>query len=124
MIHKNCKPDPVILPFMSTDFETLQRKALFIKNFYIQKQREKGRDIWTASDYMAGFVSDIGELSELVSAKKGIRTIEDVDQKLEHELNDCLYSIIVLADEFNIDLASTFSKNMDSLAERIETKGR
>lgn len=109
---------------MNTDFETLQKKALYIKNFYIQKQKEKGKEIWTASDYMAGFVSDIGELSELVSAKKGMRTVDDVDQKLEHELNDCLYSIIVLADEFNIDLASTFSKNMDTLAERIEESGR
>ncbi len=104
---------------MSTDFETLQKKALFIKNLYIQKQKEKDKATWTASDYMAGFVTDIGELSELVSAKKGIRMVEDLDQKLEHELNDCLYSIIVLADEFNIDLASTFGKNMDSLAERI-----
>lgn len=108
---------------MNIDFETLQKKALFIKNFYIQKQKEKGKEVWTASDYMAGFVSDIGELSELVSAKKGMRAIDNVDQKLEHELNDCLYSIIVLADEFDVDLASTFSKNMDLLAERIEKKG-
>jgi len=109
---------------MNTDFKALQKKALFIKNFYIQKQKEKGIDAWTASDYMAGFVSDIGELSELVSAKKGVRTVEDVDQKLEHELNDCQYSVIILADEFNIDLASSFDKNMDILAKRIENKER
>lgn len=109
---------------MSTEFETLQEKALFIKNFYIQRQKEKGKEIWTASDYMAGFVSDIGELSELVAAKKGIRSVENVDQKLEHELSDCLYSIIILADELNVDLASTFVKNMDSLAERIKNKGQ
>lgn len=114
----------VILLSMSTDFETLQKKALFIKNLYNQKHKEKGKEAWTASDYMAGFVTDIGELSELVAAKKGVRTVENVDQKLEHELNDCLYSLIVLADECNIDLASTFSKNMDALAERIESKGQ
>lgn len=109
---------------MSTDFESLQKKALFIKNLYIQKQKEKGKEVWTASDYMAGFVTDIGELSELVLAKKGVRTIEDIDRKLEHELNDCLYSVIILADEFNVDLASTFGNNMDSLAERINKKSR
>lgn len=109
---------------MATDFETLQQKALFIKNFYKQKQLSKGKPAWTASDYMAGFVSDIGELSEFVAAKKGIRTIEDVEEKLEHELCDCLYSVMVLADEFNIDLSAAFGKNMDKLAERIEKTGR
>jgi len=109
---------------MNADFEVLRQKALFIKNFYKEKQKLKGKNVWTADDYMLGFVTDIGELSELVAAKKGTRTIDDVDDKLEHELCDCLYSIIALADEFDIDLAVTFGRNMDSLAERIKVKGR
>lgn len=109
---------------MNTDFEALRQKALFIKNFYKEKQKLKGKNAWTADDYMLGFVTDIGELSELIAVKKGTRTIDDVDDKLEHELCDCLYSIIALADEFNIDLAAAFGKNMDSLAERIRVKGR
>jgi NTP pyrophosphatase (non-canonical NTP hydrolase) len=107
-----------------SDFKLLQDKALYIKNFYNEKQKAKGAPLWTASDYMAGFVADMGELSELVMAKKGLRVVEDVDEKLTHELSDCLYSIFVIADELNVDIESTFSKNMDMLAERIEKKGR
>jgi NTP pyrophosphatase (non-canonical NTP hydrolase) len=106
-----------------TNFAALQEKALFIKNYYKQLQLDKGLEPWTPSDYMAGFVTDIGELSEYVAGKKGIRKVDDVDQKLEHELCDCLYSVIVLAEEFGIDLSEAFGRNMDELAERIKRNG-
>jgi NTP pyrophosphatase (non-canonical NTP hydrolase) len=109
---------------MSADIDVLRKKALYIKQFYIQKQQEKGRELWTASDYMAGFVADVGELSELIMAKKGIRNVDDVDKKLAHELSDCLYSIFIIADELNIDLADNFVKDMNALAKRIEEKGK
>lgn len=107
-----------------SDFEQLQDKALFVKNYYKEKQKAKGMTAWTTSDYMAGFVADVGELSELIMAKKGIRNIENVDEKIEHELCDCLYSIFNLADELDIDLKTVFGKNMDALTKRIEEKGR
>jgi len=108
----------------NSDFKQLQAKALFIKKKYGQKQDAKGLPAWTASDYMAGFVADVGELSEFIMAKKGIRSIENVDEKIEHELCDCLYSVFSIADELDVDLQTAFDKNMALLAERIEQKGR
>lgn len=55
-------------------------------------------------------------------AKGGLRGMDDVDAKLAHELSDCLWSVLVLADKFNINLAEEFQKTMDSLVKRIESE--
>ena len=68
---------------------------------------------------MAGLVGDVGDLSKIIMAKEGLRDMENVDTKLAHELSDCLWSVLVLADKYKIDLASEFMKNMDALEERI-----
>ena len=55
-------------------------------------------------------------------SKNGFRESEDTKAKISHEISDCLWSIIVLAKELDIDLEETFNKNMDILAKRIEDK--
>ena len=45
--------------------------------------------------------------------------MDDVDAKLTHELADCLWSVLVLADKYKIDLASEFMSTMDDLEKRI-----
>lgn len=69
---------------------------------------------------MAGFVGDVGDLSKLIMAKSGLREINNVDQKLAHELADCLWSVLVLASKYEIDLAYHFFKTMDELEARID----
>lgn len=56
---------------------------------------------------------------KIIMAKEGVRDIENVDEKLEHELADCLYSIFVLASNYNIDLEKSFLKTMNELKIRI-----
>jgi len=68
---------------------------------------------------MEGFVGDIGDLMKIVMAKEGIRSMEDVDQKLAHELSDCLWCILVLAARYGIDLEGEFAKTMDDLDSRL-----
>ncbi len=68
---------------------------------------------------MAGFVDDVGDLSKIIMAKHGLRDMEDVDEKLAHELSDCLWSILVLASKYSIDLPNEFMKTMDLLDKRI-----
>ena len=46
----------------------------------------------------------------------------NIDEKLAHELADCLWSVCVLADRFGIDLAAEFSKTMDGLSRRIDAQ--
>jgi NTP pyrophosphatase (non-canonical NTP hydrolase) len=100
----------------------LSQRALVIKNRYDTINREAGRDTWDASAYMAGFVADVGELSELIMAKRGLRHIDDVDQKLAHELSDCLYSVFVITNQLDIDLETAFMRTMDELDARLADK--
>jgi hypothetical protein len=39
-------------------------------------------------------VGDVGDLMKLVMAKEGAREIQDVDEKLQHELAACLWSVL------------------------------
>jgi len=106
---------------MDQDFKTLAAKALSVRDHYDELQQRDGKPRWNVSDRMAGFVGDVGDLSKLVMMKQGKRrAVEDLDIALRHEITDCLWSIIVLADELGMDLEAEFSRTMDELHERIE----
>lgn len=106
---------------MSQDFSTLVTKAIRVRDHYNELQEKDGQRRWTASDRMSGFVGDVGALSKLIMAKQGLRRgSENLDAELAHEVADCLWSIIVIANELGIDLEAAFNKTMDELHERIE----
>jgi NTP pyrophosphatase (non-canonical NTP hydrolase) len=44
-----------------------------------------------------------------------IRRIPDADQKLAHELADCLWSVPVLSELSSVDLERAFLQTMDEL---------
>jgi NTP pyrophosphatase (non-canonical NTP hydrolase) len=79
---------------------------------------------WGVSERTQGFVADAGELMKLVMTKGGLLKIDDVDAKLAHELSDCLWSVLVIAEELGIDIEKEFSKNMDELEIKIADKTR
>lgn len=85
------------------------------------EEKKYGRS-WTPEQLAQGFVGDIGDLLKLVLAKSGVRDIEQVDEKLAHELADCLWSIIILAKEYNVNLEDAFAKTMDLLEAKIRAK--
>jgi NTP pyrophosphatase (non-canonical NTP hydrolase) len=64
---------------------------------------------------MQGFVVDVGDLMRLVMAKSGIRHTDEVDAKLAHELADCLWSVLVLAKLYDIDLEKAFLTTLEEL---------
>lgn len=101
-------------------YEDLLRRAVEIRDKYDQLNLKKRGIQWNEQQLMAGFVGDVGDLSKIIMAKHGLRAMDDVDQKLAHELSDCLWSILVLASKYKIDLAGEFIKTMDQLDERIE----
>ncbi len=104
------------------EFKEIIQKALEIRKKYSAlEMKEKGK-AWTNSQLMEGFVVDVGELMEIVMAKEGARDLENADERLAHELSDCLWSVIVLADKYGVDLEQSFTKTMDGLERRIETE--
>ncbi len=97
----------------------LQARAQAIRKKYDEVNTRDGHQKWDGVDYAAGFVGDAGDLVKLVMAKSGKRRGDDVDAKLQHELGDCLWSLLVIANHYDIDLEKAFYTTMDELDERL-----
>lgn len=98
------------------ELSQLSARAMQIRQcFAAYEQRRTGRT-WTREEIMQGFVVDVGDLMKLVMAKAGARRVEgDVDAQLAHELSDCLWSVLVLAKLYDLDLEKEFLKTMNEL---------
>lgn len=104
------------------DLKDLQKRAVEIRDKYDKLNQQQRGVTWNEQQLMAGFVGDVGDLSKIIMAKHGLRAMENVDKKLAHELSDCLWSVLVLASKYGIDLASEFQKTMTELDERIDSE--
>jgi len=104
------------------EFNTLIERALEIRQQYAGLEQQTYGRSWTDEELALGFVGDVGDLVKLVMAESGVRYIPDARQKLAHELADCLWSIIVLADAFDVDLERAFVETMDDLERHIAAK--
>lgn len=97
------------------DFSLMTQRALAVRAAYEEYEtRSYGRP-WTLEELTLGLVGDVGDLAKLIQAHEGVRTIDDARAALEHELADVLWSVVVIADRCNIDLALAFSEAMDGL---------
>lgn len=77
----------------------------------------------TSEDIAEGFAGDVNNLVKLVMAEHGKGTIANSKEKLESQLAHCLWSVIVLARMYNVDLEQSFMKAMDRLeAHLLETQ--
>ena len=103
-------------------YEDLLTRAIEIRDKYDQLNMTKRNVQWNEQQLMAGFVGDVGDLSKIIMAKHGLREMDNVDEKLAHELSDCLWSVLVLASRYKIDLETEFMKTMDDLDEKIAQK--
>lgn len=97
----------------------LQKRAFEIRNKYNELNKKDGHSSWQIKDYAMGFVGDVGDLQKIVMAKENMRRMSDVDDKLSHELADCLWSLLVIAEHYKIDLEADFLRTMDDLELRI-----
>ncbi|MFE7038981.1 MazG nucleotide pyrophosphohydrolase domain-containing protein [Streptomyces atratus] len=104
------------------DLDELKRQAIRIHDRYDElNRRERGR-VWTRSEFMLGFVGDVGDLAKLVMAEDGARENLGGRAALEHELADCLWSVLILAHRYNVDLERVFHRTMAELDERISAR--
>lgn len=106
------------------DIKKIISKAKLIRKKYSELENKKYNRSWNNVEIMQGFVGDMGDLSKLIMAKEGVRKINNVDKKLEHELAYCLFSIIILADAYNINIEKAFSKTMNDLEKKIKIESK
>ena len=103
-------------------FSDLEETALQLNDLYEQLETKKYERIWTTEELALGFVGDVGDLAKLIQAHAGVRNIDDCQAKLGHELSDCLWSIIVLANKCGIDLEAEFVRNTREIAEYVSSE--
>ena len=104
------------------EIEKYQEEAERIRNLYgILENKNYGRS-WSNEEIFIGLTSDIGDLSRLILAKEGMMTIENVEMKLGHEISDCMWALLILAKNYNIDLEKAFFENMRGLEDRISSE--
>lgn len=101
------------------DLADLSARASVVRERYAALETRLHGRPWTREQLMAGFVVDVGDLMKLVMAKAGARRVDGVDAKLEHELADCLWSVLVLAKAYDVDLERAFLRTMADLEAKI-----
>ena len=94
-------------------------RAMQMHRNFAQAAESKNMRAWSREEVMQGFVGDVGDLMKLVMAKNGVRHADDVDDKLAHELSDCLWSVLVLAKLYNVDLEKEFFATMNGIEAKL-----
>jgi NTP pyrophosphatase (non-canonical NTP hydrolase) len=105
------------------EYQDLLQRAVEIRRQYNNLSQARHGRAWTSEEIALGFVGDVGDLMKLVIAASGVRDIPDARRKLEHELADCLWSVLVLADAYGVDLERAFLQTMDELEQHIARAG-
>lgn len=102
------------------DLEALQADAMRVHDRYDELNRLERNRTWTREEFVLGFMGDVGDLAKLVLAAEGARgDVPGGREALGHELADCLWSVLVLAKLYDVDLAAEFSRLTAELDERI-----
>lgn len=97
------------------DFDQMQERARAVRTRYAEVEAATYGRSWTTEEVMLGFLGDVGDLAKLVQGKAGVRPRPDLDEALAHELADCLWSVLTLADAYGVDLEGSFTATMDEL---------
>jgi NTP pyrophosphatase (non-canonical NTP hydrolase) len=105
------------------EFHQMQARARAVRAQYAELETSRYGRCWTHEEVMLGFLGDVGDLAKLVQGKAGVRPRDDLDDALAHELADCLWSLLTLADSYEIDLEAAFDRTMDALSDHLRDAG-
>lgn len=94
--------------------EVRQRLAAYEHSTY-------GRE-WSTADLVSGLMTDVGDLAAAIQRVDGIRPPRDTSpiDELRHELGDCLWVLLVLADRYDIALDEAFDDTMHDIHRRLD----
>ncbi len=102
------------------EFQSLAKRALEVRQQYAAWETSRYGRAWTREEVVQGFVGDVGDLVKLTMACSGIRNIPGAEKKLAHELADCLWSILVIAQMYGINLEKAFAQTMAELEQQLK----
>jgi NTP pyrophosphatase (non-canonical NTP hydrolase) len=102
------------------ELKQLIERAKEIRKINLALTKKEGSKQWWLTERTLGFVGDVGSLAKLVMAKEGYRKYDDLDKKMKHEIADCLWSIMIIADEAGVDLEKAFLETMREIESRLK----
>jgi NTP pyrophosphatase (non-canonical NTP hydrolase) len=111
-----------IFHMQNDSFKKTIKLSLEIKKIYDEINKKNDHKKWKVADYTMGMVGDCGDLSKLIMAKNELRESKspNIDESIEHELVDILWSLIAISDELNIDLESASILQLEKLKSAVE----
>ena len=99
--------------------EKTKQRSLRTKQLYDMKNEENGQKKWGTTEYMSGYVKDVGDLSKLIMVKSGLRGFDgDIDHALKHEIGDNFWSLSMICDELGISPEGAIETVLNDLEER------
>jgi NTP pyrophosphatase (non-canonical NTP hydrolase) len=102
--------------------EEAQKRAAEIRELYSRlEEKLYGRE-WSTQELMLGFLGDVGDLAKLIQGAVGVRESTDLEEKLAHELADCLWSVFVLADRLGFNIGEAYDASMSELERNIRVR--
>ena len=101
------------------EFKDIIKRAQEIQKKYRVFNKKHGHKVWGVSEYVQAFIGDAGDLVKLIMAKENFRHSDNIDEKLAHELSDCLWSITIISKELGIDLEKEFLTTMNALDKKV-----
>jgi NTP pyrophosphatase (non-canonical NTP hydrolase) len=107
---------------VALELKEAMASAKELRELYAELEAQRHGRSWNVEEVALGFVGDVGDLAKLVQAAAGVRRIPDLRSRLAHELADCLWSVLVLADKLDVDLESAFSDTMLQLKNDVRVK--
>jgi NTP pyrophosphatase (non-canonical NTP hydrolase) len=104
------------------DLEEMSERAGQVRRRFAEFETRTHGAEWTIDDLVLGLVTDVGDLAAAVQRVEGRRpgTGTDPRHALRHELSDCLWSILVIARHFDVDLAEAFPATMDDIDDWLD----
>lgn len=103
------------------NLKDLTAEATKIKVSYDELNQARGNKLWGVSEFVQGLVGDVGDLTKLIMAHQKFRKIDDLDNELKHELVDCLWALLIISKELDVDLEAEFLEKMKEFDDRIKS---
>jgi NTP pyrophosphatase (non-canonical NTP hydrolase) len=101
------------------ELQKLINRAMDLRRQYEKKEKQLYGSPSTDEDIAQGFLGDVNNLVKLVNATHGKGKIANSAEKLGPQLAHCLWSVIVLAKMYNVDLEQSFMETMDKLENHL-----
>jgi len=104
------------------DIEAMQQRAVEVRARFTVFEEASYGQAWSTEDLVMGLMTDVGDLSAIVHRLEGRRPLRDADPKeeLAHELSDCLWVLLVLADRYGVEMGPSFAGTMNGIEAWID----